>query len=118
MNKRESRQDENRIDQLIDLVEKHTRTERHLEQYSDISDPENLEHAEKIQREREEEIDNLKNIVAYGEHKNSSEEDNLERNIKYTGGYLSHNADHMEDKTLRRTQEKQEHRKEQLDRLK
>ena len=117
MNKRESREDANRVDQLIDLVEKHTRTERHLEQHSDISDPENLEHAERIQREREDEIDNLKNIIAYGEHKNSSEIDNLERNIKYTGGYLSHNADNMEEKTLKRTQKKQEHRKEQLDRL-
>jgi hypothetical protein len=117
MNKRESREDANRVDQLIDLVEKHTRTERHLEQHSDISDPENLEHAEKIQKEREDEIDNLRNIIAYDEHKNSSEVDNLERNIKYTGGYLSHNADHMEEKTLKRTQKKQENRKEQLDRL-
>jgi hypothetical protein len=117
MNNGHDREQENRVEQLINLVEKHTRTERHLEQHSDISDPENLEHAEKIQREREDEIDNLKNIIAYDEHEKSSEIDNLERNINYTGGYLSHNADHMEEKTLRRTQEKQEHRKDQLDSL-
>jgi len=28
-----------KVDNLINIVENHTRTERHLEQYSDIGDP-------------------------------------------------------------------------------
>jgi len=31
---------ERKLDNIINIVEKHTRTERHLEQYSDISTPE------------------------------------------------------------------------------
>lgn len=117
MSKCHKEEQENRVEQLIDLVEKHTRTERHLEQHSDISDPDNLEHAKKVQSEREEEINNLKNIIAYGEHEKNSEVENLKRNIKYTEGYLAHNADHMDEETLEKTIEKQEHRKEQLDNL-
>lgn len=116
MNERQKKEQANRVDQLINLVEKHTRTERHLEQHSDISDPESLESAEEIQRKREEGIDNLKNIIAYGEHEND-EIENLKRNIKYTEGYLDHNKDHMDDETLENTIEKQKHRKEQLDSL-
>lgn len=116
MNKRQKKEQANRVDQLINLVEKHTRTERHLEQHSDISDPGNLENAEEVQRKREEEIDNLKDIIAYGDHEND-EVENLKRNIKYTEGYLDHNKEHMEGETLENTIEKQKHRKEQLDSL-
>mgnify|MGYP000907702226 CR=1 FL=1 len=116
MDKGQKREQANRVDQLINLVEKHTRTERHLEQHSDISDPGNLENAEQVQRKREEEIDNLKNIIAYGEHRND-EVDNLKRNLEYTEGYLNHNKDHMDRETLQNTIEKQKHREEQLDSL-
>ena len=37
------------LDNLINLVENHTRTKRHLEQYSHIGNPENKENARKIQ---------------------------------------------------------------------
>lgn len=116
MNDRQKKEQANRVDQLINLVEKHTRTERHLEQHSDISNPDNLENAEEIQRKREEEIDNLKNIIAYGEH-DTDEVKNLKRNIKYTDGYLNHNKENMDSETLENTIEKQKHRKEQLDSL-
>lgn len=46
------------LDNLINIVENHTRTERHLEQYSHIGNPENKENARKIQDIREEQIDN------------------------------------------------------------
>ncbi|HSQ33813.1 MAG TPA: hypothetical protein VLM81_02860, partial [Peptostreptococcaceae bacterium] len=49
-----------RIDHLINLVDKHTRTERHLEQYSSISSPESLQKAKEVQQNRESEIKNLK----------------------------------------------------------
>ena len=45
---------ERRVDHLVNLVEKQTRTERHLEEHSDISSsPENIEHAWEVIEEGE-----------------------------------------------------------------
>jgi len=104
-----------RIDALLDIQNKYVRTERHLEQNADITDPENLEHALELQREREKRMENLKNIIAYGKHEEVDEKENLKRNLEFTDGYLRNHSDHMEEETLRRTKEKQEHRKEQMD---
>lgn len=110
---------ERRVEHLVNLVERKTRTERHLEEHSDISSsPENLEHARKINEERDNEIENLKNILAYGENYNNSHKDNTEKRLLYTEGYLNHNAEHMDDKTFKNAKQKQENRKEQLDQLK
>jgi hypothetical protein len=118
-NKCETKQEnERRIDHLVNLVERETRTERHLEQCSDISDPKNLAHAKEIQQDREKEISNLKNIIVHGEHSNNDQVKNLEKRIQYTDGYIEHNKDHMDKNTLQSTLEKQEHRKDQLDCLK
>lgn len=106
---------ERRIEELMNINNKFVRTERHLEQYSDISDPENLEHAEKVQEERLQQMENLKNIIAYGKHEQEDQEENLRKRLEYTDGYLNHNAQHMDEETLEKTLEKQEHRKEQLD---
>lgn len=54
---------EHQVEELINIVEGHTRTERHLEQYSDIGDPERVSHARKIQGEREKQIENLKSAI-------------------------------------------------------
>lgn len=108
-------ENERRVDQLVDLVEKHTRTERHLEQHKDISSPDQIKHAKDIQASRENEIDNLKNIIVKGEHSNNNELDNVKKRYKYAEGYIQHNKDHMEDNTIEMTKEKQEHRKEQID---
>lgn len=110
-------QDAKRLDQLENLIEKHTRTERHLEQHSDIANPEAIAHADEIQNEREQEIDNLKNVIAHGKHVNVDETANLQRNYEFTKGYLDENSDRMDNETLQRTKEKQEHRKDQLDNL-
>jgi hypothetical protein len=110
-------QNERRIDQLINLVEKHTRSERHLEQHSDIASPENIEHSEDVQRQREEEINNLKNVIVHGKNVNVDEVSDLQRNLEFTEGYLENNADSMDKETLRRTKEKQAHREEQIDNL-
>ncbi|SHJ95275.1 hypothetical protein [Tepidibacter formicigenes] len=107
-----------RIDELIDVVEKHTRTERHLEQHSDIASPEQIEHAKKIQEDREDRMENLKNIIAYGKHSNDNELKNLEKNYHYTQGYLEHNQDHMNQEDVEKAVEKQEHRKDQMKFLK
>ncbi|MCT4509963.1 MAG: hypothetical protein N4A48_14625 [Tepidibacter sp.] len=107
-----------RIDELVDLVQKHTRTERHLEQHSDISSPEQIEHCREVQCEREHQINNLKNIIAYGHHEGDNDLENLEQNYHYTQGYIEHNHENMNQQGLERANEKQEHRKDQMKFLK
>lgn len=116
-NNDKSTENERRIDHLVDIVEKKTRTERHLEQYSDISSPDNIENARKIQDSRDNEIKNLKNIIVNGENSNNNYLENTEKRFRYTEGYLNHNAEHMDDKSFNNAKEKQEHRKEQMDAL-
>ena len=110
---------ERRVDHLVNLVEKQTRTERHLEEHSDISSsPDNIEHAKQVNEERQSEIDNLKNILAHGENFNNDHKENTEKRLLYSEGYLNHNAEHMDETTFKNAKAKQEHRKEQLDQLK
>jgi hypothetical protein len=112
-------ENERRVDHLINLVEKQTRTQRHLEEHSDIShSQENIDHEKKINEERQDEIDNLKNILSYGENCNNNHKDNTEKRLLYSEGYLNHNADHMDEGSFKNAKVKQEHRKEQLDQLK
>jgi hypothetical protein len=111
-------ENERRIDHLVNIVERQTRTERHLEQNSDIPrSPENIEHVKQVQEERQHEIDNLKNKIAYGENSSNNYKENTEKRLLFTEGYLNHNADHMDDQAFKNAKEKQEHRKEQLDNL-
>lgn len=110
-------ENERRIDHLVNLVEKSTRTQRHLEEHSDISSSsENIEHVKRLQKERKNQIENLKNIIAQGDN-NSREKHlkNTEKRFLYTEGYLNNNADRMDEQTFKNAKEKQEHRKEQLD---
>lgn len=106
---------ERRIEELLNINNRYVRTQRHLEQYSDITDPHRLEHAFKIQDERENRMENLKNIIAYGKHEEVNEVDNIKRNLEFAEGYLENNASRMDEFTLDRTMEKQSHRKEQLE---
>lgn len=112
-------ENERRVDNLIDIVEKHTRTERHLEQFegSGITSPENIEHAKKVQASREGEIDHLKNIISHGKHDNTKDLENTQKNYQYSEGYLNHNSDHMNPESLKNAEAKQAHRKEAIDRL-
>jgi hypothetical protein len=48
----QTRENERRVDHLMNLVERETRTERHLEHNSDISNPENIDHAKKYNNVR------------------------------------------------------------------
>jgi len=112
-------ENERRVEHLINLVEKKTRTERHLEEHSDIAhSKKNIEHAKKVNKERENQIENLKNILAYGENYNNDQKENTEKRLEYAEGYLEHNADHMDKETLKNAINKQENRKRQLDQLK
>ena len=96
---------ERRIEELLDINNRYVRTQRHLEEHSDISDPDNLRHALKIQEERENRMENLKNIIAYGKHEEGDERENLKRNLEYTDGYLENNASRMDKETLDNTRE-------------
>lgn len=112
-------ENERRIDHLRNIVEKQTRSERHLEEHSDISkSPENIAHVKELQREREGEIQNLKDIIVHGNQNNNDQLENTEKRFVYTEGYLNHNADHMDKESFKNTKAKQEHRKEQMDSLK
>ncbi len=104
----------NRVNQLIDVVEKHTRTERHLEQYSNISSKENLEHERRIQKTREEEIENLKDKIVYGEGY-SNEAENLEAKYEKTKEYIHYNAPKMNLEGLSNLNEKQRNREHKID---
>ena len=110
---------EGRVNHLVNLVEKQIRTQRHLEEHSDLSSSQdNLEHAKELNRELQEEIENLKNILAHGENVNNDYKQNTEKRLLYTEGYLNHNADHMDNQSFKNAKEKQENRKSQLDQLK
>ncbi|HKL98289.1 MAG TPA: hypothetical protein VJZ06_00115 [Mobilitalea sp.] len=112
-------ENERRADHLVNLVEKKTRTERHLEEHSDISSSqENIEHVKELQQDRQVEIDNLKNILAKGEKSNNNQIENTEKRFVYTEGYLNHNADHMDREAFKNAMERQRHRKEELDSMK
>lgn len=117
----EQRENARRVDQLINLVENKTRTERHLEQHSDIGDPDRLEHAHEVQHDRENQIEDIKNAIVYGDNTKNDAQDqlqSLEKNYTFSQGYIDHNADHMDPKALQNLEKKQEHRKEQMDLLK
>jgi hypothetical protein len=117
---KEAQQRENarRVDQLINLVENKTRTERHLEQHSDIGDPDRLDHAHEVQRDRENQIEDIKNAIVYGDNTKNDTQDqiqSLQKNYTFSQGYIEHNADHMDPQALQNLQKKQENRKEQMD---
>ncbi len=114
-----SLENERRVDHLCNLVEKQTRTERHLEEHSDISSsPSNIEHAKEVQKEREQEIGNLKDILAHGENARDRQLENTRKRFLYAEGYLNHNADHMEEQAFINAKERQKHRMEQMDQMK
>lgn len=115
-NKKKDRQ----LDNLINLVENHTRTKRHLEQYSHIGDKDNKEHAREIQEIREEQIEDLRDKLNGNADIQTREEqiENLERRYELTEGYIKNNKENMNDETLQNLEEKQEKRRIQLDNLK
>jgi hypothetical protein len=105
---------ERRIEELLRINNRYVRTQRHLEENSDIASLDQIKHSFEIQGEREARMENLKNIIAYGKHENVDEVQNLKRNLEFTDHYLQHHDAHMDDSTLQNTKEKQEHRKDQL----
>ena len=111
---------ERQVDNLINLVENHTRTERHLEQYSNIGDKGNKEHARSIQDDREEQIEVLKDKLTGNEPKQTKEQQlrNLEQKYESTEGYVKNNVRDMNYDDLKNIEIKQENRKNQIEDLK
>lgn len=108
---------ERRVEELLNLNERYVRTQRHLEQNHDIASLEQLEHSFEIQKEREERMENLKDIIAYDRHDEMDEKASLDRRIEYTDHYLQHNSANMDTDSLNNAYEKQAHRREQRDNL-
>ncbi|MBQ2938273.1 MAG: hypothetical protein IJE05_05305 [Clostridia bacterium] len=107
------------LDNLINIVENHTRTERHLEQYSHIGNPENKENARKIQDIREEQINELKDKIK-GANDKQTREEQLENVIKKyinAEGYIRNNEDNMSEEQLNNMEKKQDNREIQIQNL-
>ena len=116
----EQNKKDRQIDNLINLVENHTRTERHLEQYSHIGNQDNKEHAREIQEIREEQIDDLRDKLNGNADIQTREEqiENLEKKYESTQEYMENNKYEMSEEMLANLQAKQEKRRIQLENLK
>ena len=107
---------ERKVDNLINLVENHTRTERHLEQYSHIGDQKYKEMAREKQNVREEQIDSLKSQILNEHPKMSSKEhlENLKENYEKTKNYLGNNFENMSSEQVHNMAEKQANQAKQI----
>ena len=110
---------ERQLDNLTNLVENHTRTKRHLEQYSEIGDPEFKEMAREKQEKREENMSELKQEILDEEENQTIEEqiENLHDNYEAAQRYIEANQETMAPQDLQNLQAKQQHRKEQMENL-
>lgn len=109
----------NQLENLENLVENHTRTERHLEQYSHIGNRDNIENSRYKQEDREEQIEELKNKII-GENQNESKEEqaqNIVKNYISTDKYIENNFDNISADALNNLNKKQHNRRIQLENL-
>ncbi|MBR4110528.1 MAG: hypothetical protein IKK43_02420 [Clostridia bacterium] len=110
---------ERKVDNLINLVENHTRTERHLEQYAHIGDPKYKKMAIEKQNVRENQIESLKDQLV-NEHKKISNEEELE-NVKNsyerTKNYLGNNFKNMSQEQITNMGNKEANQMRQIQRL-
>lgn len=109
---------EQQVENLVNLVEKHTRTQRHLEQYSHIGNKEDKERARDKQYVREGEIENLKNKIVLNNNESKIEQaQNLVNKYKSTQSYMEDNYEKISEEALENMQYKQINRKEQIENL-
>ena len=110
---------ERKVDNLINLVENHTRTERHLEQYSEIGDPKFKYMAREKQNVREKQIESLKYQLTNEHQKISPEEhlENLKENYTKTRNYLENNYDNMSNEQVHNMIEKQFNQEKQINQM-
>lgn len=107
---------ERQLENLENLVENHTRTERHLEQYSHIGSKENKDNAREKQEIREKQILELENKIL-GLDTNEIPEiqlENLRQRYDSIQGYINNNRDKLEPDILEQLEEKQSNRMQQI----
>lgn len=107
---------ERQLDNLINTVEKHTRTERHLEQYSHIGDPYFKNEAREKQSVREKQIVDLKGHII-GENDKITPEEHLENLVEnYEGAeeYINNNRDGLSREQLDNMEKRQSNRRIQM----
>lgn len=107
----------NRIEQLENIVENHTRTERHLEQHTDTASLKNLSDAIIKQSERESNIELLEAKILNDGQRHPSQIEGLEKNYAFAKGYLDHNKDHMNQEDRDNMNEKQQNRRDEMNEL-
>ena len=107
------------LQNLENLVENHTRTQRHLEQYSNIGNPYNRENAREIQKIRENQIDELKDEIIGINDKQTKEEqlDNVIEKYINAEDYIENNKENMSEEQLNNMEQKQENRWTQIENL-
>ena len=113
----ENSKKERQLDELQNIVERHTRTERHLEQYSEIGNKEFKDMAREKQGVREEEIENLKKSIAGNKTTPEEQIENIVENYTNTKEYIENNEYTIPDEDLKNLEKKQEHREEQVEDL-
>ncbi|MCB2293383.1 hypothetical protein LGK95_07595 [Clostridium algoriphilum] len=107
----------NRIEALENIVENHTRTERHLERHADIASSQNLSNAIVKQVAREDNIGNLEDKIVNGGQRDSDQSETLEKNYTFAKGYIEHNKDHMDPLALKNMEERQQNRRDEMTEL-
>lgn len=118
MNDELNKKKERQLDNLTNIVENHTRTERHLEQYSEIGSRANKENAREKQAVRENEIQNLKNNIINGNGESISDQiNNINENYQSTNRYMENNFEKIPDDVWKNMEKKQENRMEQVENL-
>ena len=107
---------ERQLENLENLVENHTRTQRHLEQYSHIGDKDNKYNAREKQDTREKQILELENKIL-GLDSNEIPEvqlENLKERYVSVQGYIENNRDKISEEDLKQLEEKQANRRQQI----
>lgn len=107
---------ERQLEDLINTVERHTRTERHLEQYSNIGDQYYKDEARKKQSVREKQIVDLKDNIIGNKDKLTNKEqfENLVDNYESAEGYLRNNFENMDEEQFTNMEKKQANRRTQM----
>lgn len=109
---------EKQVENLVNLAQKHTRTERHLEKYSHIGNREGKERARDKQDVREKEMSKLKGkIVSYDNESKIEQVQNLANNYKGAQIYMEENYEKMSEERIKNMENRQENRKDQIERL-
>lgn len=107
------------LDNLENLVENHTRTERHLEQYSEIGSKENKNNAREKQSVRENEINNLESKILGEDNAQTVEEqiNNISENFNRTHRYMEENYERIPKENWDNLNKKQDNRIDQVGNL-